>query len=93
MEKYKYQNVVALSSSFGKDIIPRVAAQFNCQAISDVVEIEKEDTFVRPTYAGNAISKVQSNAPIKFLTIRSTSFDEIAPGTSENVEIENIELG
>ena len=40
IEKNKYKNVIALSGSFGKDIIPRVAAKFDSQAIGDIVEIE-----------------------------------------------------
>jgi electron transfer flavoprotein alpha subunit len=50
------------------------------QQISDVTEIQGEDTFVHPIYAGNAILTVQSTDPIKLFTIRGTSFP--AAGTS-----------
>ena len=33
------------------------------------------DTFERPIYAGNAIATVQSQDPIKVITVRSTGFD------------------
>lgn len=96
IEKNKYKNVIALSSSIGKDIIPRVAASYDCQPISDVTEviviksiIKDDSTFIRPTYAGNAFSKVKSSDPIKFLTFRPTSFDE-ATGKSESVEVEKL---
>ena len=36
-EKYKYKNVVGLSSSLGKDVIPRIAGKFVSQPITDVL--------------------------------------------------------
>jgi hypothetical protein len=37
IEKYKYKNVVGLSSSYGKDVIPRVAGYYSSQPISDII--------------------------------------------------------
>jgi len=45
------------------------------QPITDVIRIENADTFVRPCYAGNAISLVKSKDKIKLITIRPTNFD------------------
>lgn len=39
IDKNKYKNVVALSSSLGKDVIPRVAANYDCQPIGDITEV------------------------------------------------------
>jgi len=48
------------TSSFGKDLLPRIAAKFNTMAISDVTAINPIDhSFVRPVYAGNAIAHYQ----------------------------------
>lgn len=82
IKKGDYTHVVALHSAFGKSMLPRAAAMLDVQQISDVTSIESEDTFVRPIYAGNAILTVQSTDPLKLLTIRGTSFQPAAIGSS-----------
>ena len=71
-------HILAPASTFGKNIIPRVAALLDVAAISDISKIESADTFVRPIYAGNAMATVQSSDPVKVMTIRSTAFDSAA---------------
>jgi len=71
-------HILAPASTFGKNIIPRVAALLDVAAISDISKIETTDTFVRPIYAGNAMATVQSSDPVKVMTIRSTAFDAAA---------------
>jgi electron transfer flavoprotein alpha subunit len=66
--------VLAPATSFGKNLLPRVAAKLDLPQVSDVVRIISGDTFVRPIYAGNALATVQVNASIKCLTIRTTAF-------------------
>ena len=39
-------------------------------------------TFVRPTYAGNSLSKVQSSEDVDFITVRPSSFPDVEPGTN-----------
>ena len=73
-----YSHVVAAATAHGKDFMPRVAALLDVAQISEVTGIDSADTFRRPIYAGNAIATVQSNDPIKVLTVRGTSFDEAA---------------
>jgi len=55
-------------------LIPRVAAKLDMAAISDIIGITDEDTFVRTIYAGNAVQTVKSNDTIKFITVRGTAF-------------------
>jgi electron transfer flavoprotein alpha subunit len=78
---------VAPATSIGKNIAPRVAALLDVMQISEILSVESEDTFTRPTYAGNAIATVQSSDAKKVITVRGTAFDKAArEGGSGTVE-------
>ena len=83
----KYTHILAPASTFGKNVMPRIAALLDLSQISDVIRIENEDTFVRPIYAGNAFATVQSIDNKKIITIRPTSFDAVSrEGGNANIE-------
>jgi electron transfer flavoprotein alpha subunit len=84
MSGYKY--LVSGSSTFSKNILPRVGAHLDVQPISDVCEIKSNNTFVRPLYAGNIMATVESNDETMLLTVRSTSFEHSPDGGSAAVE-------
>lgn len=69
-----YTHVVAPASTFGKNLMPRVAALLDVAQMSDIIAVESADTFVRPIYAGNALATVKSSDPIKVITVRPTTF-------------------
>jgi len=70
-----YDKIVAASSSFGKDVVPRVGGLLDLQAITDVIEIVNGGAhFKRPVYAGNAIATVSTVDKIKLMTVRATNF-------------------
>ncbi len=78
---------VAPATSNGKNIAPRVAALLDVMQISDILSVESEDTFTRPTYAGNAIATVKSGDVKKVITVRGTAFEKAArEGGSGSVE-------
>ena len=71
----EYSHILAPASSYGKNVAPRIAASLDVQQISDISGVLATDTFVRPTYAGNAMATVQSIDGIKVITVRGTAFD------------------
>ncbi len=87
-----YTHVLAPATSFGKNVLPRVAAFLDVAQISEIIKVESPDTFVRPIYAGNALATVQSADAIKVITVRSTGFDA-APAAGGSATVENINAG
>ncbi len=70
-----YTHILAPSSTFGKNIMPRVAALLDVAQLSDIISVINSDIFIRPIYAGNANSKIQSLDKIKIITVRTTTFE------------------
>jgi electron transfer flavoprotein alpha subunit len=85
-----FEAILASASTYGKNILPRVAAQLDVAQISDVSKIIDNTTFEHPIYAGNAIETVRSLDAIKVMTIRTTAFDPITT-TQAACVIESIE--
>ena len=83
-------HILAPGGTFGKNLLPRVAALLDVGMVSDIIEIESEDTFVRPIYAGNAMARVKSNDPVKVISVRTTGFDAAASaGGQAGIEVIN----
>jgi len=82
-----YSHVLAPATTFGKNLMPRVAALLDVQQISEITAIEGADTFVRPIYAGNAMATVKSSDAVKVITVRITAFEPASPeGGNASVE-------
>ena len=88
----KYSHILAPATSFGKNLMPRVAALLDVQQVSDIIAIEDGQTFRRPIYAGNAIATVRSGDTPKVLTVRGTAFSAAA-ATGGSASIEQITAG
>ena len=78
-----YTHVLAPSTTFGKDLMPRVAALLGVAQVSDLSAVEGAYTFKRPIYAGNAIVTVEAPADaILVATVRTASYAAAASGAN-----------
>lgn len=73
-----YDHLLACATTYGKNVMPRAAALLDVAQVSEISEILSADSFVRPTYAGNAMATVQSSDAKKVITVRATAFDAAA---------------
>ena len=73
-----YSHLLAPATTFGKNVMPRVAALLDVAQLSEIVAVESADTFQWSIYAGNAITTVQSPDPIKVITVQGTAFEAAA---------------
>jgi len=82
-----YTHVYGPSTTFGKDLMPRVAALLGVGQVSDIMAVESAHRFKRPIYAGNAVLTVEVPAEAKVVaTVRVASFEAAATGGSATVE-------
>jgi electron transfer flavoprotein alpha subunit len=85
-----FTHVFGPSTTFGKDLMPRVAALLDAPQVSDVMAIESATRFKRPIYAGNAITTVEVAAgTVIVATIRIASFEAVAAGGSAPVDVKS----
>ena len=88
----EYSHIICSANTFGKNLMPRIAALLDVSQVSDITKVISDDTYVRPIYAGNAFATVKSTDKIKCVTIRPTSFDA-APTSGGSAEIQNGNAG
>jgi len=87
-----YTHVFGPSTTFGKDLMPCVAALLGVNQVSDLMAVEGSHTFKRPIYAGNAIITVEAPADqIVVATVRAASWPEAAQGGSAAVETASVD--
>ena len=84
-----YSHILAPATVAGKNMLPRVAALLDVAQISEITAVESADTFVRPTYAGNAMATVKSSDAVKVITVRTTGFDAAA-GEGGSAAVESV---
>jgi electron transfer flavoprotein alpha subunit len=82
-----YTHVFGPSTTFGKDVMPRIAALLDVGQLSDIMAVESAHRFRRPVYAGNAIITVEAPQEKKLVaTVRTASFQAAPSGGSAAVE-------
>ena len=83
-----YTHVFGPSTTFGKDLMPRVAALLGVGQISDVMAVESATRFRRPVYAGNAIATVEAAGDgVTVATVRVASFQPAANTGNAPIEV------
>ena len=89
-ENYSY--IISSANTFGKNLMPRVAALLDTSQVSDIIKVISPDTFLRPIYAGNAFATVKSTDAKKCITIRPTSFEpcETSGGSAPIEKVEAV---
>jgi electron transfer flavoprotein alpha subunit len=82
-----FTHVFGPSTTFGKDLMPRIAALLDTAQVSDIMAVESATRFRRPIYAGNAILTVEVEGGAKVVgTVRAASFEAAATGGSAPIE-------
>ena len=87
-----YSHVLAPSTTFGKDLMPRVAAHLGRPQISDIMRVESSHVFDRPIYAGNAIATVEAPEGLVIGTVRTASYKAAANDGSASVETRSVDV-
>ena len=86
-----YSHLLGPSSTFGKDVMPRIAALLDTAQVSDIMAVESPTRFRRPIYAGNAIVTLELDPATKLVgTVRTASFQPAATGTGPAAPIETL---
>jgi electron transfer flavoprotein alpha subunit len=70
----QYSHILSAHSVFGKSVVPGIAACLDIAPITDVIDIQAPATYVRPGYAGNILSTIESQEPVQIITVRATAF-------------------
>jgi electron transfer flavoprotein alpha subunit len=87
-----YTHVFGPSTTFGKDLMPCVAALLHVAQVSDVMAVEGTHTFKRPIYAGNAIVTVEApQGRAVVATVRTASWPEVARDGNASVETASVD--
>ncbi|MBM2853746.1 MAG: electron transfer flavoprotein subunit beta [Steroidobacteraceae bacterium] len=82
-----YSHVFGPSTTFGKDLMPRIAALLDAAQVSDVMSVESAKRFRRLVYAGNAIVTVEAVGGRQIVaTVRAASYQAAAAGGSAKVD-------
>lgn len=87
-----YDYVLGPSTTFGKDLMPRVAALLGVGQISDLMSVEGPRVFKRPVYAGNALVTVEAPpGSVVVATVRAASFKPAESGGSAEVRAAQVQ--
>ncbi|QYR52727.1 electron transfer flavoprotein subunit alpha/FixB family protein [Lysobacter soyae] len=88
-----YSHIFGPSTTFGKDLMPCIAAILGVSQVSDLMAVEGSHTFKRPIYAGNAIVTVEAPAgSVVVATVRTASWPQAEHGGNAEVEQVSVDV-
>jgi electron transfer flavoprotein alpha subunit len=88
-----YSHVFGPSTTFGKDLMPRIAALLGVNQVSDVMSVASSHTFARPIYAGGVIVQVEvPQDSIVVATVRAASYQAVASNNSAPIENREVDV-
>ncbi len=86
-----YSHILGPSTTYGRDLMPRIAALLGVNQVSDISEVEGTHHFKRPIYAGNAIVDVQAPEAVKLVaTVRVASWKAVDSSGSATIESRSV---
>jgi electron transfer flavoprotein alpha subunit len=86
-KKGGYGVVTSVASTYGKDLLPRIAAKLGAANISDISHVDIAGgtvVYKRPMYAGNVFGYVQANTPVAVVSVRQSEFESAAPSGGDS---------
>jgi len=88
-----YSHVFGPSTTFGKDLMPHVAALLGVNQVSDIMKVESSHTFQRPVYAGNAVVTVTApEDSVVVATVRIASYSAVGADNSATVQTADVSV-
>ena len=82
-----YSHIFGPSTTFGKDLMPHVAALLSVNQVSDIMNVESSHRFRRPIYAGSAVATVEAPGDSVVVgTVRIASYAAANGGSSAAIE-------
>jgi electron transfer flavoprotein alpha subunit len=81
-----YDAILFAADTTGKNVAPRIAAKLDVMQVSGLIDVLGPKTFVRPIYAGNALTTVESSDAKIVATVQPTAFKGAGEGGSAAVE-------
>ena len=82
-----YSHIFGPSTTFGRDLMPHVAALLSVNQVSDIMKVESSHTFRRPIYAGSAVAIVEAPGDSVVVgTVRIASYAAVNGGNSASIE-------
>jgi electron transfer flavoprotein alpha subunit len=90
--RLEFTHLVAAANAWARSVLPRFAALMDVMALSEVVKIVDDHTYVRPVHAGSALMTLSLQDPVQVLTVRSSAFEAPQSGDGPPAAVEPLDV-